>query len=318
MKTREHYDIDEAFIHALLIASCGDNVTSRNGDSFEWLGSTFAIADARRGVLQNERRHISYPYAIAETLWYWSRERSIERLLPYAPSYAKYAGDDGVAHGAYGDRIAHNGSRDQLEHVTWMLSEEPRTRRAVVTIFDAAMDTHNLHEEARCLDVPCTLSWQFVSRNGRLHMIVTMRSEDIWLGLPYDVFAFTTIQQAIAGELGLDVGAYYHQVGSMHLYAKHADAAHETVMQSTPDVEYSSTYLNFETLTCLCDLEAYMRDRRITSENELITAPAYSCLTSYGRELAMAVAAHWFAVCPCNFNVAMRKGMEHYVNRRRS
>ena len=45
-----------------------------------------------------------------------------------------------------------------------------------------------------------------------------MRSNDAWLGFPYDVFTFTTIQKILANCLGLRAGRYVHLVGSFHIY----------------------------------------------------------------------------------------------------
>jgi thymidylate synthase len=69
-------------------------------------------------------------------------------------------------------------------------------------------------------DIPCTLSVQFVLRQERLYAITTMRSNDLWLGFPYDVFCFSTLQRLFAYTLGVDVADYVHNVGSMHLYTR--------------------------------------------------------------------------------------------------
>jgi len=45
-----------------------------------------------------------------------------------------------------------------------------------------------------------------------------MRSNDAFLGLPHDVFAFTFIQELVARSLGLKLGSYKHLVGSLHIY----------------------------------------------------------------------------------------------------
>ncbi len=45
-----------------------------------------------------------------------------------------------------------------------------------------------------------------------------MRSNDAFLGLPHDVFAFTFIQELVARSLGVKLGVYSHFVGSLHLY----------------------------------------------------------------------------------------------------
>lgn len=53
-----------------------------------------------------------------------------------------------------------------------------------------------------------------------LEIVVTMRSNDIWLGVPYDVVQFSMLQAAVAGELKVAVGRYTHISGSMHLYKR--------------------------------------------------------------------------------------------------
>lgn len=50
-------------------------------------------------------------------------------------------------------------------------------------------------------------------------MMVHMRSNDVYLGLPHDIFAFTMLQEIAAREIGVGLGSYLHSVGSMHLYA---------------------------------------------------------------------------------------------------
>src|SRR5262249_5641171 len=51
-----------------------------------------------------------------------------------------------------------------------------------------------------------------------LHMMTSMRSNDVYFGLPHDVFAFTFLQEIVARTLSLELGAYHHSVGSLHVY----------------------------------------------------------------------------------------------------
>jgi thymidylate synthase len=67
-------------------------------------------------------------------------------------------------------------------------------------------------------DIPCTCTLQFFVRNELLELVTYMRSNDVYLGLPHDVFAFTMLQEIVATTLGIDVGSYRHAVGSLHLY----------------------------------------------------------------------------------------------------
>jgi thymidylate synthase len=43
--------------------------------------------------------------------------------------------------------------------------------------------------------------------------------------MPNDIFCFTLIQKTLANSLGVSLGSYVHQVGSMHLYAQNAEKA---------------------------------------------------------------------------------------------
>jgi thymidylate synthase len=93
-----------------------------------------------------------------------------------------------------------------------LLQKRPASRRAALQIYDA----RDLAQEHK--DVPCTCTLQFFVRDGRLEMATYMRSNDAYLGLPHDVFAFTMLQELVARSLGVEVGVYRHMVGSLHLY----------------------------------------------------------------------------------------------------
>jgi thymidylate synthase len=56
-------------------------------------------------------------------------------------------------------------------------------------------------------------------------MLVYMRSNDVFLGLPHDVFCFTMLQEIIAASLGAKIGTYTHLAGSLHLYDDKRKAA---------------------------------------------------------------------------------------------
>jgi thymidylate synthase len=122
--------------------------------------------------------------------------------------------------GAYGPRLRHwSAGVDQLDVVRRRLGRDPASRRAVIQLYDPGRDS-GAHK-----DVPCTLNHRFYVRDGRLDMHTTMRSQDLWLGFCYDIFANTVLHELMAGWLGVDLGAYHHHVDSLHLYAEHIDAA---------------------------------------------------------------------------------------------
>lgn len=123
--------------------------------------------------------------------------------------------DDGVLWGAYGQR-AHGSMGDVVD----LLKRDPDSRQAVVTFYDSKRDLNRAKG-----DIPCTISAQFLLRNGRLDLGISMRSNDLWLGTPYDFVQFTILQASVAQALGVSMGRYVHRVGSLHLYSRNIDAA---------------------------------------------------------------------------------------------
>jgi len=220
----QYCTIDDAWKDLLFDLNDAPKLDSRVGKCKERLGYTLTLANLDNTFLLNARRKLSPWYACAEFLWYLTNTRDISMIKAYAPQYVNYA-EDNNAYGAYGYRLRHNTSEDQLSLLVRHLTQDKNSRQAVVTIWNADDLAHACLKDHK--DLPCTLSWQFLLRNDKLHMVVTMRSQDAWLGFPYDVFAFTCVQRVVAHALGVECGTYKHQVGSEHLYEKNWKAAEE-------------------------------------------------------------------------------------------
>lgn len=126
-----------------------------------------------------------------------------------SPEFDRFT-DNGRFHGAYGRRVG-----TQLFSVVQKLRDDPDTRQAVVTLWEPHLDN-----QPGFKDYPCTLSLAFTLRDRHLDMHVTMRSNDVWLGLAYDAFQFTQTQLTIARCLDVEAGAYHHHAVSLHLYER--------------------------------------------------------------------------------------------------
>jgi thymidylate synthase len=127
-----------------------------------------------------------------------------------APALTPFAEDDGRFWGAYGKRIG-----GQLVECYTKLIDDPGTRQAVISLWNPQLDGQGGKR-----DHPCTLSLTFSLIDGRLELSVTMRSNDAWLGLPYDVFQFSALQASLANALGCPVGRYTHHAVSLHVYER--------------------------------------------------------------------------------------------------
>lgn len=175
--------------------------------------------------LCNQRRNASPEYGVGELFWYFSEDNALDQIQAYAPSYDRFA-DNGRVHGGYGKRLA-----GQIQDVVCALNDQPNSRQAIIRIWEREDLKHAIARDKK--DLPCTLTLQFLLRHGHLECHVNMRSNDVWLGTPYDVFCFTTIQKVIAASLGVRVGKYVHSVGSFHLYCRNMQAAEEAVREDT-------------------------------------------------------------------------------------
>jgi len=156
---------------------------------------------------------------LGELAWYLSGSKDLKFITHYIPLYKNSSDDGKTVYGGYGPRMVGAGNKNQLNSIIKILSEKSSSRQAVIQLFDAK-DILKPHK-----DIPCTCTLQFLIRNKKLHMFTSMRSNDVYLGLPHDVFAFTMIQEILARSLDCEIGEYKHYVSSLHLYEKDFESA---------------------------------------------------------------------------------------------
>lgn len=196
----------------------GENVSPRGHATLEIPQHT-AIIDMRKPVLVIPERKLSTKFLGGEAFWILSGDDRVETIAPYNKNIAQFS-DDGVTfYGAYGPRIM-----GQLDYVVNKLIEDRLTRQAFLTIWQP--------NPPKTKDVPCTVTCGFMIRDGELNCYVYMRSNDLWLGFPYDVFNFSMLAHLICCRLnkaGIKVkpGVMYHTAASRHLYEQHFDIARE-------------------------------------------------------------------------------------------
>ena len=191
----------------------GEEVDSRIGKTKHLTDVTIEISNPCHNICLNPQRNLSLRYTLGELQWYFSGSNKVSDIAPYAKMWKDLSDDGETVNSAYGYRIFHQFGFDQLEYCINKLKSNKYDRQAVIHIKDASNKPTK--------DTPCTCLIQFTCYQGRLNAHVYMRSNDIWLGLPYDVVFFTCLQQIVAERVGLPMGTYYHTVGDLHLYEKH-------------------------------------------------------------------------------------------------
>lgn len=183
------------------IANTGSQTTTK-----ELLGTSLYIENALANIISHPVRNLNYKFMIAEWLWIQAGRRDVETIARYNKPITVFSDNGATFEGAYGPRL-----QDQWMYIVGTLSGDLASRRAVTTIW-----TPNPRPTK---DYPCTLSAQFIVRRGKLHSIWTMRSNDLWLGLPYDFFNFSMLTNNLAAVIGgLEIGSLTLNCGSSHLY----------------------------------------------------------------------------------------------------
>lgn len=208
--------IDTAFMHwyRLLSKDCGgDKQVSRDGEVVgEIINATTVLSDPTNNIMKNSLRNLPMKYAIGELLWYMSHNNKLREIQKYTKGWDRMSDDGVTVNSNYGWCIRDKYGFDQWEWCKQELNNNPNSRRAVIHIKEPS--------DKESKDVNCTVCLQFFIRDEKLYCTTYMRSNDIWLGYPYDVFQFTCMQILMSMELGIELGTYTHIAGSLHLYGR--------------------------------------------------------------------------------------------------
>lgn len=196
------------FLSKKLLKS-GTAVLPRGMKTYELLDTNLVLTNPERSLLTLPSRNLSIAYANGEFIWYYLGNNKLNFMQHYSKKMKQFSDDGIVLAGAYGPKI-----KKSLPKIISLFKKDKYTRRAVISLFD------NGQNYLDSKDVPCTITLHFLIRNEKLDLFVNMRSNDFYLGLPYDVYSFTMFQLLVAHKLGLKPGYYHHHVDSLHFYEK--------------------------------------------------------------------------------------------------
>ncbi len=136
--------------------------------------------------------------------------------------FAEKYGDLGNVYGKqWRNWTTSNGERmDQLQDAIHQIKNNPDSRRIIVNAW-------NPEDVITAALPPCHVMFQFYVADGKLSCMLTQRSGDQFLGIPYNVSSYALLTQLIAHECGLEVGEFIHSIGDAHIYSNHIDQVKE-------------------------------------------------------------------------------------------
>lgn len=236
----------------------GDDVSPRGYKTKELHPACIQINNPRKRVLSHSIRNCNYGFMVGELLWILQGSNKLDHVAHYNKQWEQFSDDGETLNGAYGQRIfnwdglfdvidttykdeegnTHPNfelmqiTMDQFECAYNKLYYDKYTRQATISLFNPVQDYNSNGTK----DTPCTNIIRFMIRNNKLDMTVFMRSNDIILGTPYDIFNFTMLQEIMAGRLNIDVGIYYHIIDSLHIYDNHYEMAQNIIDNPEKDI----------------------------------------------------------------------------------
>ena len=208
----------------------GRQVGPRGKGTREMLDVRLRLNDVRNNIILDPTRNLNYRFMVAEWLYIWFGHDDVETIARYNEQMRKFS-DDGVTfNGAYGRAVQAN-----WQYVEALIHNDRATRQAILNIHEHRRMKSSWDGDGRPLvskDVPCTLSIQFFVRDEMLNTIVHMRSSDVWLGIPYDIFNFTMLANYMAARVEAEPGWLSLHLGSSHLYESNLEAAAQVIYEN--------------------------------------------------------------------------------------
>jgi len=220
----------------------GTLIEPRGSKCFEISPMCITAFSPRKRLFGTPGRNENPIFPYVEGLWTLKGDDTPDMPSHYVRQTLCYVNQKtGRFDGAYGPRMRPVGRIDQFDAVYRRLLSDRESRRAVMTIFDPRLDNNE-----NSLDIPCTISMQFLIRNDFLNMITYMRSNDLFRGFIYDTVEFQWFQEILAGWLGVEVGKYTHLVGSAHVYLNDKARIEDVVSRARSSTDSFSLYKAYE------------------------------------------------------------------------
>ncbi len=179
---------------------------------------------------------------IHELLWFVAGDTNARTLQAKGVSiwdeWADESGDLGPVYGAQWRRwraAAPKGAEsqepveiDQLSALVEEIRTNPDSRRLVLSAW-------NVGELDEMKLPPCHLLFQFSVSQGRLHCAMTMRSCDVFLGLPFNIASYALLTMMVAQVTDLEPGELVLSLGDTHVYRNHfAQAEQQLAREPRP------------------------------------------------------------------------------------
>jgi thymidylate synthase len=226
IKTFEGDTADEIWRNAAEALVSGDDSLrqdSRLGPMREYLHCSLHLRDPRQRWVLSRQPSMNPAFAIAELVWILQGRNDASFPNYWNPGLPRFSGRGETYYGAYGHRLRGSLGLDQIERAYQVLAANPNSRQVVLQIWDGQKDMPRLDGTPQDADIPCNIVAMPKVRQGKLEWLQIMRSNDLFLGTPHNFVQFTSLQEIMAGWLGIEAGSFVLMSDSLHIYEHDMD-----------------------------------------------------------------------------------------------
>ncbi len=195
----------------------------------------------RQGFPLLTTKKVNHKALIHELLWFLKGSTNIKDLN--TKIWSDWADEDGELGPIYGFQWRNWGAQkvqlgrrakphlgiDQIQNAIDMIKNDPESRRIIVSAW-------NVTDLPAMALPPCHLMFQFYVRRGTfLDCMMTQRSADMALGVPFNIASYALLTHMIAKECGLVAGHFIHNIGDAHIYLNHVEGLKEQLTRRVID-----------------------------------------------------------------------------------
>lgn len=183
-------------------------------------GIFFKLDNSKDDAFLLTTKHVAWKTAVKEMYWiYIMQSNKVKDLQDMGVEiWTPWAKEDGTIGPAYGAIVSKPtfGYKNQLEYVVETLKKDPNSRRVMINLWDI----DNLPEMAL---TPCCYNLLFNILDGKLYMQLNIRSSDVALGLPFNIFQFQVLHKLIAHECKVEPADMIVMISNLHYYDRHEE-----------------------------------------------------------------------------------------------
>lgn len=218
----------------------GEKIKTRNGNTISILGNMIEFDNININLPILTTKKIYFKGVIEELLWFlkghtnakYLQEKNVHiwdgnstREFLDKNNLSNYEENElGPIYGwqwrNFGKKYKLNGDEegfDQIKYILEELSKNDNSRRAILS----AWNPLQLKEMAL---PPCHILYNFYKNSDGLSCMMTMRSSDLFLGLPFNILSTAILTIIIAKVLHINVSKIKICLGDTHIYEEHIKA----------------------------------------------------------------------------------------------